>query len=99
MPSRCAVKSAGRFESVCANVGFFDTPAKRFRAGLVGCTSAGGGRRLEDRTCSIGAILDRGAVEIAGGVHDHASSGSTIGVCCTWIPKRSGLNLSKARER
>jgi hypothetical protein len=31
----CAAESAVRFEPVCANMGFFDTSAKCFRAGLV----------------------------------------------------------------
>ena len=32
-PNRCAVKCAVRFEPLCANTGFFDTSAERFRAG------------------------------------------------------------------
>jgi hypothetical protein len=31
---RCAVKCAVPFESVCANMSFFDTSIKCFRAGL-----------------------------------------------------------------
>jgi hypothetical protein len=34
-PTKCAAKCAVRFESVCANVDFFGTLARCFRAGLV----------------------------------------------------------------
>jgi hypothetical protein len=34
-PTTCAAECAVRFEPLCANTGFFDTSAERFRAGLV----------------------------------------------------------------